>query len=71
MDLSLHKRGEPEPHFARVTKLLFNANGLPIGKASDNLILDTCIYEVEYTDGEKYALYANMILENMFAQIDK
>ena len=71
MNLALPKRGEPEPQCNRVTKRLRNANGLPIGKASDNPILDTRMYEVEYLDGEKYALSANVIAENMFAQIDE
>ena len=71
MELALTKRGEPEPQFSCVAKRLRDANGLPIGKASDNPILDTSMYEVEYADGEKSALYASLIAENMFAQIDE
>ena len=69
MELDLPKRGQPEPHFAHVTKCLRVANGIPISKASDNPILDTRMYEVEYVDGKKYALSANLIAENMFAHI--
>ena len=61
MDLSLPKRGKPEPQLDRVTKCLRNANGLPIGKAGDNPILDTRMYEVEYADGKKSALFSNLI----------
>ena len=61
MELYLPKRGEPDPKFARITKLICNANGLPIGKASDNPILDTHMYKVEYADIENFDLSANLI----------
>ena len=51
----------PESQFSHVTKRLRNANGLPIGKASDNPIFDTHMYKVEYSDGEKCALSAKLI----------
>ena len=63
MDLAPPKRGEPEPQFSRVTKCLRDANGLTIGKASENPILYTRMYEVEYADGEKSSLSANLISE--------
>ena len=47
-----------------------DANGLPIGLANENPILDTRMYEVEYLDGERMSLAANNIAENLFAQID-
>ena len=71
MDLALPKRGEPEPQFDWVTKRLCNANGLLIGKASDNPILDTRMSKVEYADGDKSTLSANLVAENMFTQIDE
>ena len=71
MELALPKRGDPEPQFSCITKRLRDANGLPIGNASDNPILDTRMYKVEYLDKEKSALSANLIVENMFAHIDK
>ena len=48
------------PDFARFTKRLKDANGLPIGTANKNLILDTRVYEVEYVDGHKSSLTANV-----------
>ena len=63
-------RDDTGPEFARVTKRLRDANGIPIGMANDNPILDTRIYEVEYLDGHKASLAANTIAENMFAQVD-
>ena len=63
-------RDDDGPTFARVTKRLRDANGLPIGVANDNPILDTRMYEVEYPDGYKASLSANVIAQNMFAQVD-
>ena len=61
---------ELAPRLARVTKRLKDANGLPIGLANENPILDTRMYEIEYLDGERTSLAANNIAENLFEQID-
>ena len=70
MELALPRDGDG-PEFARVTKRLRDANGIPIGTANDNPILDTRIYEVEYLDGYKASLAANTIAENLFSQVDE
>ena len=70
MELALDK-GDDGPSFAKVTKRLRDANGLPIGIANDNPILDTRLYEVEYLDGHKASLSANEIAQNLFAQVDE
>ena len=70
MELALPRDGEG-PEFAKVTKRLRDKEGLPIGTANDNPILDTRLYEVEYLDGHKASLAANSIAENLFAQIDE
>ena len=70
MELAL-PRGEEEPAFARVTKRMKDENGNPIGRAHQNPILDTRMFEVEFLDGEKQAMAANLIAENMFAQVDQ
>ena len=70
MELALPRDGEG-PEFARVTKRLRDKDGLPIGTANDNPIIDTRLYEVEYIDGYKASLAANAIAENLFAQIDE
>ena len=64
MEIALPRDGEG-PEFAKVTKRLRDANGIP----NDNPILDTRLYEVEYLDGHKASLAANTIAENIFAQI--
>ena len=70
MELALPQDGDLEPKFARVTKRLRDANGLPIGTANENPILDTRVYEVEYADGRIASMAANQIAENLFAQVD-
>jgi hypothetical protein len=69
MELALPRDGE-EPAFARVTKRMKDDNGNPVGRAHANPILDTRMFEVEFLDGTKQALSANVIAENMFAQVD-
>jgi len=70
MELALPNGAGAEPAFTRVTKRLRDANGLPIGTAHDNPILDSRMYEVEYQDSHKAAMAANAIAQNLFAQVD-
>ena len=70
MELALPQGDSLEPRLAKVTKQLKDANGIPIGMADQNPLLDTRMYEVEFADGEKASLAANYIAENLFAQID-
>ena len=69
MELALPREGG-DVQFGRVVKRLRDRDGLPIGTAHDNPILDSRMYEVEFQDGYKTSLAANTIAENLFAQID-
>jgi hypothetical protein len=69
MELALPRDGE-SPEFARVTKRPRDEDGNPVGRASDNLITDTRVFEVEYLDGHTTTMSANTIAECMFAQVD-
>ena len=60
IEIALPRDGDG-PQFGRVTKRLPDANGLPIGTANDNPIMDTCLYEVEFLDSYKALLAANTI----------
>ena len=71
MELALLHAGEASPQLARVTKRMRDAEDCPIGTANDNPILDTRMYEVEFQDEETASLSANMIAENLFAQVDE
>jgi hypothetical protein len=42
----------------------------PIGRAPANPLFDTREYEIEFADGTRDKYQANVIAENMFAQID-
>ena len=53
MELTLPKGDNPNPQLTKVTKGLRDANGIPIGTANDNPILDSRMYEVENQDGTK------------------
>ena len=52
MELTLQQGDSLEPRLAKVTKRLKDANGIPIGMADQNPLLDTQMYEVEFADGE-------------------
>ena len=70
MEVALPRDSEG-PEFARVTKCLRDANGLPIGTANNNPILNRRMYEVECADGHKASMAANTIAINLFAQVDE
>ena len=60
-----------QPILAKVRKRKRNENGEPIGKANDNPILDTRVYELEFPDGRIEEYGVNVIAENMIAQVDQ
>jgi hypothetical protein len=70
MGLAVDRRPGAAPEFARATKQIRDKDGNPIGKANDNPILDTRLYEVEHLDGHKAALSANAIAKSLMAQAD-
>ena len=70
MELTLDQGGD-RTEFARVKKILKDENIRPIGVANKNAILDAWMYEVEYNDGYTASLTANLIAENLFAQVDQ
>jgi len=55
----------------RVTKRKRDDEGLPMGNANPNPILDTRQYIVEFEDGTEAELAANAIAQSMYAQCDK
>ena len=70
MELTLPKDGN-SAQFSKVTNELRHENGLLIGVAQDNQMLDTIIYEVEYHDGHKASLTTNTIAENLFSHVNE
>ena len=69
MELALPRGGEG-PELALVVKRLRDKDGLSIGTANNNPILDSRIYEMKYLDGHRAPLAANTIAANMFAPVD-
>ena len=53
-----------------ITKRAKDNDGNPIGRRHNNFYLDTRKYEVELSDGTTEEYYANVIAENLFAQVD-
>ena len=45
-------------------------DGLLVGTSSDNPLMDTRVYEVEFNDGTYTEYAANVLLENLYQQID-
>ena len=71
MELAVPSGDNPNPQYAKGTNQLRDANGIPIGMANENPILDSRMYEVEYQDGTKASIAANYIAENLFVQVDQ
>ena len=63
--------GSEDVQYGKVTKRLRDADGIPIGTANDNPLLDTREYTVEFTDGHTESLSANILAQNLFSQIDE
>jgi len=70
MELSLPRGQDNTMEFAHVLKRKKDNDGNPIGIANDNFILDSRVYIVEWSDGRTEELMANIIAENLFAQVD-
>ena len=54
----------------KVKKRAVNADGAPIGTANNNVLLDSWAREVEFSDGQTEILTANVIAENLLAEVD-
>ena len=48
-----------------------DADGIPMGTANSNPILDTREYVARFDDGAEQAYAANLIAENLYSQIDR
>ena len=71
MQLSFDHAGAGGPTLARVKMQMKDTAGNPIGRANTNLMLDTNLYKVEYSNGHTAALSANAIAENLHTQVDR
>ena len=72
MELTLARNDGSELVDAKVRRQLQqDKEGKPIGNAHHNPLLDSRKYEVEYADGQVEELTANIIAENLIAQVDE
>jgi hypothetical protein len=69
MELILDQGTDAERR-GRVTKRARGLDDAPIGRAHTNPLFDTREYDIEFTDGSIERYHANIIAENMFAQVD-
>ena len=70
MKLGIVRGPDGDVQQAHVKKRVVDDEGRPMGVANDNPILDLRQYEVEFLDGETKILTANLIAENILAQVD-
>ncbi len=70
MEMAISRGAEGEMVHATVRKRVRDADGIPVGVSHTNPLLDSRKYEVEYVDGHVEELTANLIAENLLAQVD-
>ena len=71
MEIALPQGDAETPQLARVTKRAKDNDGKPVGTAHTNPLLDSREYEVTFSDGSIEIMRANVIAENLFAQVDE
>ena len=57
-------------NISKVVRSSLDLNGQVIGKHNEDLLLDTCIYDVEFQDGIIKPYAANVIAQNILSQVD-
>ena len=70
MEIGLNWGEQEVLQFARVKRRAVDEDGKTIGIPSNNTILDSWQFEIEYVDGNTVVLNANIIAENLMAQVD-
>ena len=70
MEFGLPRDDFEELQFAKVKKEITDEEKTPVGRANNNPILDSRMFEVEYLNGQIEILSANIIAENVLSQVD-
>ena len=63
MEVGIPRGPDGELENAKVKRRALDVDGMPIGRESNNPVLDTRAYEVQYSDGTVEILPANLIAE--------
>ena len=71
MEVGLPRGSDDQLYHARIKRRATDSEGKPIGVESNNPLTDTRQYEVEFLDGSKEFLTANIIAENLLAKVDE
>ena len=71
MEIGLPRGDDGELHHAIVKRRKLDADGNSIGKSHTNPLLDSRLNEIEFVDGTTEAMTANLITENLLAQVDE
>ena len=70
MEVGLPRGADNQLYHARVKRRAVDKDGELVGVESENPLTDTRVYEVEFLDGSEETLSANVIAENLLAQVD-
>ena len=70
MGLGIHHDDKEGMYQARVKQRAVDQEGRPVGSLHNNPLLDHHQYEVEFLDGRAQIMTANIIAENLLAQVD-
>ena len=71
MEIGLPQGDDDSLMPAKVKKQNVDNEGNVVGIASNNPLTDTCAYEIEFIDGTTEVITANIIAENLLAQVDE
>ncbi|KAI2502896.1 Reverse transcriptase (RNA-dependent DNA polymerase) [Fragilaria crotonensis] len=71
MEMALSRDADGALVHATVRRRVRDEDGKPVGIAHTNPLLDSRKYEVHYLDGQIEELTANLIAENLMAQVDE
>lgn len=71
MELGLRRAEDDGLVHAVVKRRAVDDEGKPIGRPSNNPIMDSRAYEVEFIDGHVETLTGNVIAENILSQVDE
>ena len=71
MEVGLPRGDDDRLVHAKVKSRAVDVDGNPMGIGNNNPLLDTRVYEVEFVDGTTEKLTANIIAENLLAQVDE
>lgn len=70
MEVGIRTDPEEEPQRGTVKRRKLDEDGKPVGVPNDNPLLDTRQYEVQFEDGRVEVYSANILAENILAQVD-